>query len=105
MTRDVEYFNSTIAARLGMPDEYIGMEVPKFMTGAIRDDIESLQFYYYPEENSLYDEGGFLVPCVYKFVTVDEWRFFKQYKSYLCCKNLDCPGTYVELIKVENEEI
>ncbi len=73
------------------------------MTGAGYCTGESLQLFYYPEDNMLYDEGGYPVFNVYQYFSPDVWQFFKRYRNYLCIKAKE--GYFIELFYVENEQL
>lgn len=74
------------------------------MMGAEKIENEAaIQLYYYPEENMLYDEGGYPVWNPYQYVTVHEWRRFKDNCTYACVWSTKYK-CYVELIYVENQQ-
>lgn len=73
------------------------------MTGAGLCLEESLQFYFYPEENMLYDEGGFPVLNPLQYVHRMAWNSFKSNKDYLCVRTKE--GYFLEFFYVENEQL
>lgn len=72
------------------------------MTGAGICTGESLQFYFYPEENMLYDEGGHPVFNPLQYIPKMAWNSFKSNKDYLCVEK---DGYFLEFFYVENEEL
>lgn len=64
---------------------------------------ESLQYFFYPEDDMLYDEGGYPVYMIYQLVPPSVWHIFKMYKDYYCFQHKD--GYSVELFYVENETL
>lgn len=72
------------------------------MAGLGRTDEDSIQFYYYPEDNAVYDEDGYPLFCPYQYLTIDEWRYFKDTAQPYFCKKMK-EGYFVEFIRHEDD--
>lgn len=64
---------------------------------------ESLQYFFYPEENMLYDEAGYPVYMIYQLIPPSIWKIFKMRKDYYLFET--SYGYYIELFYVENENL
>lgn len=73
------------------------------MTGAGVCTRESLQFYFYPEENILFDEGGYPVLNPLQYIPKMAWNSFKSSRNYLCVETKE--GYFLEFFYVENEQL
>lgn len=67
-------------------------------------DEAALQLYYYPEDNLLYDEGGYPVWNPFQYIKPAEYHKFLDDCVYKCIWSPKL-GCYVELIYVENEVV